>query len=88
MTITARMQALLGEGTTSEGGNEVWMDLALFIRVLEFAREDSHDDIDLHDVAEMAAKLTKDKSKALSMGDYEKLMPKGHTKNSGGQKAD
>ena len=83
MTITESMLRLLGEAQTSS--NEVRLDLPLFIRLLEFAREDAHDDIDLHDIAELAAKLSKESSAPLSMDAYEKLMPKGHAMNSGGQ---
>lgn len=83
MSIQDRMLTLLGEAKA--GPNEIWMDLPLFIRLLEFAREDAHDDIDLHDVAELAAKLTQQSDSPLSMDAYEKMMPKGHAKNSGGQ---
>jgi hypothetical protein len=83
MTITETMKKLLGEAKA--GPNEIWMDLPLFIRLLEFAREDAHDDIDLHDIAELAAKHTQQSESPLSMDAYEKLMPKGHAKNSGGQ---
>ena len=61
------------------------MDLPLFIRLLEFAREDSNDDMDLHDVAERAAKLTKESGKALSMDAYEKMMPPKHKEKTGGK---
>lgn len=70
MSVRNRMLNLLNEA--NGGANEVWLDLPLFIRLLEFAREDAHDDIDLHDIAELAAKLTKGSDAALSMDHYEK----------------
>lgn len=46
--------------------------LPLFIRLLEYAREDAKQDIDLHFVAEYAAKTGEDK--ALTMKDYKSIM--------------
>lgn len=74
--VSDRMAKLLGEA--AEEANEVWMDVPLFIRLLEFAREDSHDDVDLHDVAQAAVRLTGKKNVRLSMDDYDALMPPGH----------
>jgi hypothetical protein len=50
------------------------MDVPLFIRMLEFAREDAKADMDLHDVAEKAIEINKSK-KTLSMQDYEDIIP-------------
>jgi len=47
----------------------ITMDVPLFIRMLEYAREDAQEDIDLHDVAERAIELTKDQG-VLQMNDY------------------
>jgi hypothetical protein len=50
------------------------MDVPLFIRMLEFAREDAKADMDLHDVAEKAIEINKSKE-TLSMQDYEDIIP-------------
>ena len=50
------------------------VDVPLFIRLLEYAREDSENDLDLHDVAERAIEAVKMRG-VLSMDDYETLVP-------------
>lgn len=50
----------------------ITMDIPLFIRMLEFAREDAKTDMDLHTVTGKAIELSKDHS--LSMDDYEALV--------------
>ena len=52
----------------------ITMDVPLFIRMLEFAREDASTDMDLHDVAENAISLNKEKE-FLSMEDYDSIIP-------------
>ena len=52
-------------------------DVPLFIRLLEFAREDAKDDLILHHIAERATELSGN-GKSLTMQDYEKLV-KGQT---------
>lgn len=52
----------------------ITVDVPLFIRLLEFSREDAKTDIDLHDVAERAIKLSLD-GRVLTMRDYKKLLP-------------
>ena len=52
----------------------VTLDVPLFIRMLEYAREDAKADVDLHDVAEKAIALNKQKG-ILSMEDYEAIIP-------------
>ena len=49
------------------------VDVPLFIRLLEFAREDAGDDMDLHEVAERAIEAVKLRG-VLSMDDYETLV--------------
>ena len=49
------------------------MDVPLFIRMLEFAREDASTDMDLHDVAEKAIAMSAE-GKVLSMDNYEDLV--------------
>jgi len=76
---------VLKAGLVNEGVNEeeaeakdavdtVTMDVPLFIRMLEFAREDAKADVDLHDVAEKAIEINKSKE-TLSMQDYEDIIP-------------
>jgi len=50
------------------------VDVPLFIRLLEFAREDAGDDMDLHEVAERAIEAVKARG-VLSMDDYKTLVP-------------
>jgi len=50
------------------------VDVPLFIRLLEFAREDAGDDMDLHEVAERAIEAVKARG-VLSMDDYDTLIP-------------
>jgi len=52
--------------------NILKIDIPLFIRLLEFAREDASGDLDLHEVADKAIALG---DKILSMDDYEALVP-------------
>ena len=51
----------------------ITMDVPLFIRMLEYAREDASTDMDLHDVAENAISLNKGKE-YLSMEDYNQII--------------
>ena len=51
----------------------ITMDVPLFIRVLEYAREDAQADIDLHDLAEKAIAATKQQG-LLQMDDYDMLV--------------
>jgi len=55
-------------------GDAVHLDVPLFIRLLEFAREDANNDVDLHDVAEKAISMSKDGT-TLSMDQYADLVP-------------
>ena len=50
----------------------VTMDVPLFIRVLEYSREDAQADMDLHELAEKAIAATKQQG-ILSMDDYNML---------------
>ncbi len=51
----------------------VTMDVPLFIRLLEYAREDAQTDMDLHNVAENAIKLGLD-GETLTMKNYNQLV--------------
>lgn len=50
----------------------VSMDVPLLLRVLEYAREDAQEDMDLHDVAERMIAMSKDGP--LSMDDYDSIV--------------
>jgi len=52
--------------------DSIKMDVPLFLRSLEYAREDAKDDMDLHDFTEKAIQGTKQKG-TLSMKDYDDL---------------
>jgi hypothetical protein len=52
------------------------MDVPLFIRMLEFAREDASTDMDLHDLAEKAVKMSAE-GQPMSMMHYDELIAKG-----------
>lgn len=52
--------------------DEIRMDVPLFMRCLEFAREDAQDDADLHHLVEKAVELCKD-GKTLTMDNYDEL---------------
>ena len=51
----------------------ITLDIPLFIRLLEYAKEDAKTDMDLHKVAENAVELSST-SKTLKMSDYDKLI--------------
>jgi hypothetical protein len=53
----------------------ITMDVPLFIRLLEYAREDAQTDMDLHNVAENAINLGLDGG-VLSMKNYNQLIEK------------
>lgn len=52
----------------------ITMDVPLFIRMLEFAREDAKGDVDLHDATEKALSLAV-KGRTLTMADYDSIVP-------------
>jgi hypothetical protein len=49
------------------------MDVPLFLRMLEYSREDASQDIDLHDVTEKAISLGKERG-ILQMDDYDEII--------------
>lgn len=62
----------IDEGTNN-GRDTVEFDIPTFIRMLEYAREDAKDDMDLHDVAEKAIELSQD-GRPLTMADYDAIV--------------
>jgi len=53
--------------------DKVTLDIPLFIRLLEYAREDAKTDMDLHNVAEKAITAS-ETGKTLTMSDYNSLV--------------
>jgi len=53
--------------------DKVTLDVPLFIRLLEYAREDAKTDMDLHNVAEKAISLS-ETEKTLTMAEYDALV--------------
>ena len=51
----------------------ITMDIPLFLRMLEYSREDASEDMDLHDVTEKANKLGKERG-ILQMDDYDEIV--------------
>jgi len=51
----------------------ITVDVPLFIRLLEYAREDAQTDMDLHDVAEKIISLASS-GKTLTMDDYSSII--------------
>jgi hypothetical protein len=49
------------------------VDVPLFIRLLEYAREDAKTDMDLHNIAENIIRLS-ETGKTLSMNDYDAIV--------------
>ena len=60
------------DASTSDAVDTVTMDIPLLLRVLEFAREEADEDMDLHDLAERLIALSKDGP--LSMDDYDSVV--------------
>jgi hypothetical protein len=53
--------------------DKITVDVPLFIRLLEYAREDAKTDMDLHNVAENAIKLS-ETGKTLTMAQYNDIV--------------
>ena len=54
--------------------NTLTFDIPLFIRMLEYAKEDAKTDMDLHNVTENAIKMSS--NGVLTMADYDKIIGK------------
>ena len=63
----------MNEAKEEDVVDTITMDVPLFIRMLEYSREDAAEDMDLHDVTEKAIALNKEKS-ILSMDDYDAIV--------------
>jgi hypothetical protein len=53
--------------------DKITLDVPLFIRLLEYAREDAKTDMDLHNVAEKTIELSST-GNTLTMTDYDKIV--------------
>lgn len=53
--------------------DKITVDVPLFIRLLEYAKEDAKTDMDLHNVAEKAVAAS-ETGKTLTMADYDALV--------------
>jgi hypothetical protein len=53
--------------------DKITVDVPLFIRLLEYAREDAKNDVDLHRVAENAIALS-ETGKTLTIADYDAVV--------------
>jgi hypothetical protein len=62
----------LNEAEGEDKVDTVTMDVPLLLRIMEYAREDAHEDMDLHDVAERMIAMSKDGP--LSMDDYDSIV--------------
>jgi ElaB/YqjD/DUF883 family membrane-anchored ribosome-binding protein len=63
----------ISEAKKEDAVDTITMDIPLFLRMLEYSREDASQDMDLHDVTEKANKLGKERG-YLSMEDYEEIV--------------
>ena len=63
----------MNEAKKEDAVDTITMDIPLFLRMLEYSREDAQKDLDLHDVTEKANLLGKERG-ILSMDDYEEIV--------------
>ena len=70
---TAAIDYMMNENEEEDVVDTVTLDIPLFIRMLEYAKEDAQTDMDLHDVAEKAIVINKSKE-MLSMEDYNTII--------------
>jgi len=63
----------LSEAKEEDKVDTITMDIPLFLRMLEYSREDASQDMDLHDVTEKSNLLGKERG-ILSMEDYEEIV--------------
>jgi len=63
----------LDEAKSEDAVDTITMDIPLFLRMLEYSREDASQDMDLHDVTEKANTLGKERG-TLTMDDYDAIV--------------
>lgn len=69
------IRSLILEVKAGDKVDSITMDIPLFLRMLEYAREDAKDDMDLHNVTQRANKLTKHLG-TLTMDNYSEITKK------------
>jgi len=69
----ASYESPINEAKKEDAVDTITMDIPLFLRMLEYSREDASQDMDLHDVTEKANKLGKERG-ILSMEDYKEIV--------------
>ena len=74
-SLRAQMQEVERPSEEENPVDIISMDVPLFIRMLEFAREDASTDMDLHDLAEKAVKMSAERQ-PMSMMHYDELIAK------------
>jgi len=67
------VKSSMNEAQEEDKVDTITMDIPLFLRMLEYSREDAQKDLDLHDVTEKANKLGKERG-ILSMEDYNEIV--------------
>jgi hypothetical protein len=67
------IKSTISEAKEEDKVDTITMDVPLFIRMLEYSREDAAEDMDLHDVTEKAIALGKERG-ILQMDDYDEII--------------
>jgi hypothetical protein len=67
------VESSMNEAKEEDKVDTITMDIPLFIRMLEYSREDAAEDMDLHDVTEKAISLGKERG-ILQMDDYDEIV--------------
>lgn len=67
------LRAVLFEDEKEEGGEVISLNIPLFIRLMEFAREEAKNDLILHKIAERASEFSED-CDYLEMKHYNQLV--------------
>lgn len=69
----ASFESPINEAKEEDKVDTITMDVPLFIRILEYSKEDAAEDMDLHDVTEKAISLGKERG-ILQMEDYDEIV--------------
>jgi hypothetical protein len=67
------VKSSMNEAKEEDKVDTITMDIPLFLRMLEYSREDASQDMDLHDVTEKAISLGKERG-ILQMDDYDEII--------------
>ena len=67
------VKSSMNEAKSEDAVDTITMDIPLFLRMLEYSREDVSQDMDLHDVTEKANALGKERG-TLTMDDYDAIV--------------